>query len=121
LLEGQSGLRNPSGPCGSELLLSGAARGVVLQHAPGRRHVKGLERLGVPMPRLDEEIDLIRRYGVEVWAITLHHEGLDAGEAEDARARVEHETGLVTVLPLVGGVDRVAERIRAELCGGRTE
>src|SRR4029453_16608329 len=35
LLEGQSALRNPSGPCGSEFLLSGGARGVVLQHAPG--------------------------------------------------------------------------------------
>ncbi len=34
-LEGQSALRNPSGPCGSELLLSAGARGVVLQHAPG--------------------------------------------------------------------------------------
>ena len=36
LLEGQSSLRNPSGPCGSEFLLSGGARGVILQHAPGR-------------------------------------------------------------------------------------
>src|SRR5262249_38130845 len=32
LLEGQSALRNPSGPCGSEFLLSGGARGVILQH-----------------------------------------------------------------------------------------
>ncbi len=115
LLEGQSGLRNPSGPCGSELLLSGGTRGVVLQHAPGRRHVKGLERLGVPMPRLDEEVDLIRRYGVDVWAVTLHEEGLAAGEAEAVRARVEREVGLVTVLPLRDGVERVAERIRTEL------
>ncbi len=37
LLEGQSALRNPSGPCGSEFLLSGGARGVILQHAPGPR------------------------------------------------------------------------------------
>jgi len=118
LLEGQSGLRNPSGPCGSELLLSGGARGVVLQHAPGRRHVKGLDRLGVPMPRLADEVELIRRYGVDVWAVTLNDEDLAAGEAETARARVERELGLVTVLPLRDGVDRVASRIRAELFPG---
>ena len=35
LLEGQSALRNPSGPCGSEYLLSANAKGVILQHAPG--------------------------------------------------------------------------------------
>jgi len=37
LLEGQSALRNPSGPCGAELMLSGGARGVILQHAPARK------------------------------------------------------------------------------------
>ncbi len=36
VIEGQSSLRNPSGPCGAEFLLSGGARGVVLQHAAGR-------------------------------------------------------------------------------------
>ena len=36
IIEGQSSLRNPSGPCGAEFLLSGGARGVVLQHAAGR-------------------------------------------------------------------------------------
>lgn len=33
LLEGQSGLRNPAGPCGAELILAGASQGVILQHA----------------------------------------------------------------------------------------
>ncbi len=41
ILEGQSSLRNPSGPCGAEFLLSGAARGVILQHAPGREFFEG--------------------------------------------------------------------------------
>ena len=36
-LEGQSALRNPSGPCGSELILSGAARGVI---GPGMDDVR---------------------------------------------------------------------------------
>src|SRR5262245_38942271 len=37
VLEGQSALRNPGGPCGAELLLGGGAKHVVLQHVPGRR------------------------------------------------------------------------------------
>ena len=41
LLEGQSALRNPSGPCGSEFLLSGRAKGVILQHAPGADVLRG--------------------------------------------------------------------------------
>ena len=37
LLEGQSALRNPSGPCGSEFMLSGGARGVDPPARPGPR------------------------------------------------------------------------------------
>ena len=121
LLEGQSGLRNPSGPCGSELLLSAGARGVVLQHAPGRRYVKGLERLEIPMPRLEDEIELVRRFGAEVWAVTLNDEGLGVEQVESERERVERELGLVTVLPLRDGVHRVATRICAELRLGGTD
>ncbi len=36
LLEGQSALRNPTGPCGSEMLVSGNAKHVILVHAPKR-------------------------------------------------------------------------------------
>ena len=39
-IEGQSSLQNPSGPCGSEFLLSAQAKYVVLQHAPKRLHFK---------------------------------------------------------------------------------
>ncbi len=34
IIEGQSALRNPSGPCGSEFIVSGNLEGVILQHAP---------------------------------------------------------------------------------------
>src|SRR5215831_17987650 len=53
LLEGQSALRNPSGPCGSEFLLSGGARGVILQHAPGRIYFDGEEELGSRIPSVE--------------------------------------------------------------------
>ena len=58
LFEGQSALRNPSGPCGSEFLLSGGAKGVILQHAPARVFYEGLEELGYRIPPLSDEIAL---------------------------------------------------------------
>ena len=58
VIEGQSALRNPSGPCGAEMLVSAGARAVMLQHAPGRPCFKGLP--GWDIPRLDEEIALIQ-------------------------------------------------------------
>ncbi|MFN0007955.1 MAG: DUF1611 domain-containing protein, partial [Planctomycetota bacterium] len=68
LLEGQSALRNPSGPCGAELILSGRAAGVVLQHAPARRYFDDLEELGLEIPPLAEELELVRLYGSRVIA-----------------------------------------------------
>jgi uncharacterized NAD-dependent epimerase/dehydratase family protein len=41
LIEGQSSLRNPSGPCGSELLLAGDVNGVILTHAIDRDYFEG--------------------------------------------------------------------------------
>jgi uncharacterized NAD-dependent epimerase/dehydratase family protein len=109
LIEGQSALRNPAGPCGAELLLSAAARGVVLQHAPGRRFYEGLEKIGYEIPPVTDEIELIARYGVPVLAVTLNSEGLTGEEAQEQRERLEAEFGLPVVLPLVDGVGRVAD------------
>ena len=54
LLEGQSGLRNPAGPCGIELLLGGACSGAILQHAPGRVHYEDLDERGCRIPPVAE-------------------------------------------------------------------
>ena len=59
LLEGQSALRNPSGPAAPSCC-SPRRTGVVLQHAPGRTFFEGLERLGARIPPLEEEIELDR-------------------------------------------------------------
>ena len=56
LIEGQSSLRNPSGPSGSELILAGSAKGVILQHAPARLHFDELEELDCRIPPIEEEI-----------------------------------------------------------------
>lgn len=107
LLEGQSALRNQAGPCGAELMLSGGARGVVLQHAPARKYFDDQEHLHNEIPSLVSEIDLIKMYGSRVLAISLNHEQLDAAERETVRMRIERETGLVVFYPLLDGSDRI--------------
>jgi uncharacterized NAD-dependent epimerase/dehydratase family protein len=125
-LEGQSALLNPSGPCGAELLLSAGTRGVVLQHAPGRKYHDDQEHLHNEIAPLTKQIELIAMYGARVLAISLNHEGLHARSRERVRAEVERETGLPAFWPLdepgsAGGVARIVPVIRAFLAeqGGR--
>lgn len=111
LLEGQSALRNPSGPCGAELILGGQARGVLLQHAPARREFDG--HPGFPIPPVADEIDLIARYGTRVLGLCLNHDGLPEGERERTRAALSRETGLPVVYPLLEPVDALVPALRA--------
>lgn len=111
LLEGQSALRNPSGPCGAELILSAEARAVVLQHAPARTYFEDQERLGNRIPSLASEIELIGMYGARVLGIALNQERLDEHDFEERRAAVERETGLPAVYPLREGVARLVPAI----------
>lgn len=112
LIEGQSALRNPSGPCGSELLLSADLHGVILQHAPGREFFHHQEALGNRIPAVEDEVDLIRRYGVETLGLALHGEGLSrealAGEAQ----RLQEGLGIPVVRPLEEGVNRLVPALR---------
>ena len=115
LLEGQSALRNPSGPCGSELIISGAATGVVLQHAPGRPSFDGLGEAGGPIPPLEEEIELIRLLGARVLALTLNHDGLSAEQCDDLRGNLADRFDLPVAFPLLDGVDEIVQAILARL------
>ncbi|MBL8727714.1 MAG: DUF1611 domain-containing protein [Planctomycetes bacterium] len=111
LLEGQSALRNPSGPCGAELLLAGGARGTLLQHAPARRDYDG--HPGFPIPSVPDEIDLLGRYGTRVLGLCLNHDGIDAAARERTRAALARETGLPVVYPLLEPVDALLPALRA--------
>ncbi len=102
VIEGQSALRNPSGPCGSELIVSGQARGVVLQHAPGRVNFKG--RQGWPIPSLQDEVALVRLYGARVLAVTLNNERLSADALLESQRTLQKTLGLPVVRPIEEGV-----------------
>lgn len=108
LLEGQSALRNPSGPCGSEYLLSANAKGVILQHAPGRECFEGS---AIPIGSIQTDLQLIKAYGAEVLAITLNGEELSAEGLIAAQERLREETGLPVVRPKEEGVEEVSDAI----------
>ena len=115
LLEGQSGLRNPSGPCGSEFIMAGGADTVVLQHAPGRVFYEDLEELGCRIPPLTEEIEIIRLMGAQVIAVTLNHQELTREQLKEEQLRLRDELGIPIIHPLWDGVSPVVELIRQRL------
>lgn len=112
ILEGQSALRNPSGPCGAELLLSAGAKGVLLQHAPGRTFFEDFAEQGYRIGDLGEEIELIRLHGSRVLAIALNSEGLDREALFRHRDELEKRLGLPVVCPLEEGVEGLVPVVR---------
>ena len=101
-LEGQSALLNPSGPCGSEFLLSGNAKGVILQHAPGRKCYMDTPKL---MDPIEKHIALIELYGAKVLGLTLNGEGLTESELLNHQVQLNKELQIPVIRPLQEGVE----------------
>jgi len=112
VIEGQSALRNPSGPCGAEMLLSAAVAGVILQHAPGREFVEDFEELGLRIPPVEDEVELIGRYGVQTLAITLNGHGMSGAELIAEQQRLREKLGIPVVRPLEEGVAELVPVVR---------
>ena len=100
VVEGQSSLRHPAGPCGSELIISGRCDAVILQHAPGREYFEGYQALGCRIPPVSEEIQLIQLLGAKVLALTLNGERLSQEALLRERTRLQDALGLPVLLPL---------------------
>ena len=112
VIEGQSSLRNPSGPCGAEFLLSGGARGVVLQHAAGREFFEGYEEQQLRIPSVADEIALIAMYGATTLAVTLNGAHVSADELIARQQSYERELGIPVLRPLEEGLDRLVPVMR---------
>jgi uncharacterized NAD-dependent epimerase/dehydratase family protein len=112
LIEGQSGLRNPSGPCGSEIIVSANVKGVILQHAPFRKYFEDLEHLYCLLPDVKDEIELIRMYGAQTLAVTLNDEGGTREELADVQQRLSQRLQLPVVCPLHEGMETLLPVIR---------
>ena len=118
LIEGQSSLRNPSGPCGSEFICSGGASGVVLHHAIGREFFDGYESQCLRIPQPADEIALIAHYGAHTLAVTINAKGVDASEAEQQKQTLAEELGLPVVDPVVEGVDELVPVVQEFIATG---
>jgi len=106
-IEGQSSLRNPSGPAGAEWIVSGDANAVVLQHNPPRKQYKDMEYYPAYIPEVKDEIALINIYGAPTVALTVNTAKMTEKEARDYATQKEKELGIPVVLPLEDGVDRL--------------
>ncbi len=106
LIEGQSALRNPSGPCGAELLVSGNAKHVILVHAPKRKHYEHTPEWGV-IHSVESEIKLIEMYGAQVIALALNTESCTLSEALAFKNAYAAQLHIPVLLPIEEGVDEV--------------
>ncbi len=111
-IEGQSSLRNPSGPAGSEWIISADANAVVLQHHPIRKQYKDLEYYPAHIPELKDEIELIKIYGAPTVALTINTGKMKLEEARAYASQKENELGIPVVLPLEHGVERLIPLFR---------
>lgn len=112
LIEGQSALRNPFGPCGAELILSGNCKQVILQHVPFRPYYEDIERPECRIPTVQEEIDLIRSYGAETMAVCLNGEGAAPAELSTYQGQLRRELSIPVIRPLEEGLDELLPGIR---------
>jgi uncharacterized NAD-dependent epimerase/dehydratase family protein len=106
LVEGQSALRNPSGPCGSELLISANAKHVILVHAPKRKYYDEVPEWG-EIHSIASEIELIKMYGSTVIAVALNTEHCTTEEILSFQKQYEEALKLPILLPLQQGVEKI--------------
>jgi uncharacterized NAD-dependent epimerase/dehydratase family protein len=102
-LEGQSALRNPSGPCGLELLISGNAKQVVLLFAPKRIYFDNEAHWG-KIPSVESEIAIIEQFGSKVIALAMNTEGCSNEEAIAIQASMQSALQIPVLLPIQEGV-----------------
>lgn len=110
-IEGQSALRNPTGPCGSELLISGNAKHVILVTAPKRKYYEH-EPVWGEIPSLASEIELIKQFGSTVIAIAINTEHCSDEEAFMFQKEYEKQFGIPVMLPLQEGCEKIVPVIK---------
>jgi len=111
-LEGQSSLRNPSGPCGLELLISGNAKHVVLIFAPKRKYFDNESHWG-EIPSVASEIEIIEKLGSKVIAVAVNTENCKDEEAYAYQKEYTASLGLPVLLPIQEGVTSVIPILKA--------
>lgn len=104
-IEGQSSLRNPSGPAGAEWICSADATGVVLQHNPARKHYKDMEYYPALVADPADEIELIKIYGAPTLAVTINTAKMQEEDARIYAREAQLKLKIPVILPLEDGVE----------------
>jgi len=102
LMEGQASLRNPSGPCGAEYLVSANAKKVILVHE--EKDFYHDEPSWGKIKSLESEITLIEAYDAEVIGICLNTCELNEIQAKQKVETYKKKYNLPVVAPLIEGV-----------------
>jgi uncharacterized NAD-dependent epimerase/dehydratase family protein len=102
-IEGQSSLRNPSGPCGFEYIISGNAKHVVLVTAPKRKYFDDDIHWG-EIPSVESEIKLIEQLGAKVIGLVLNTKDCTPEEAASFRKQYEESLKIPILLPIEEGL-----------------
>jgi len=111
VVEGQGALTNPAYPGGFEIIAGARPDGIILQHAPARRHYDGFP--DYPLAGVVKEKNLIELLsGKPVVAITLNHFDLSVAEVRRLAATYRGDLGIPCCDPLLDGVDEVLAGIR---------
>lgn len=106
-IEGQSSMRNPSGPAGAEWIVSAEATSVVLQHNPARKQYKDMDYYPAYIADPKDEVALLKMYGAETVALTINTAKMEQNDAREYAAKYEKDLGIPCILPLEDGVEKL--------------
>jgi len=110
VIEGQGALGHPAFSTSSLILRGCHPHGVVLQHAPGRRHRCDYEQM--PMPTAAAEINLIQTFAdTTVIGLTINHEHMTEAEVSAAIVSYERELGIPATDALTRSPERLADMV----------
>lgn len=114
VVPGQGSLLHPVFPGSYEILNLLSPEVVILQHAPGRKHLEDFPEY--PMPPLEKYVRLIELInGIKPFAIALNTEGMSTEEVDSYIRETERVLGIPTLAPLLHGMRPVAELIKRTL------
>jgi uncharacterized NAD-dependent epimerase/dehydratase family protein len=112
VVEGQGGLTHPGYPGGYEIIAGARVKGVILQHAPGRKTLDGFPQY--PMPDPAPAITIAEAMsGHPVVALTLNHENLTREELADWKKRYQERFGKPVTDVLLDGPGPLVDAVSA--------
>ncbi|NCB02328.1 MAG: DUF1611 domain-containing protein [Spirochaetia bacterium] len=108
IIEGQGSLMNPLYPGGFEILSAGQPDVIIMQHAPKRVEYDGIPGAAIhPLSIQIQAAELLS--GKRVIAITINHEELDPSDIKKVCTKIEEETHLLTIDPLLQDMKPIVE------------